>query len=108
MLEYLMQREQVEARCTVVEGYDLPPFAWLLDFKVWELVEPPVGTVYNYPIRAWHNAQPSLTASEASPDIAIQIYSRAVHNQMLARLKQGQPIKQVIAWAKDELEGYVR
>ena len=48
----------------------------LLDFKVWEEVEPPPGTVYNYPIRPWHNAQPSLTASEASPDIAVQIYNR--------------------------------
>jgi ABC-type glycerol-3-phosphate transport system substrate-binding protein len=108
MLEYLMQREQVEARSTVTEGYDLPPYAGLLDFKVWEQVEPPVGTVYNYPIRAWHNAQPSLTASEADPDIAIQIYNRAIHNQMLARIKQGQSIKQVVAWTKDELEGFTR
>jgi hypothetical protein len=31
-----------------------------------------------------------------------------VHNQMLARIKDGQPAKQVLAWAKDELEGFTR
>ena len=108
LIEYLMQREQVEARCDVVEGFDLPPYAGMLDFKVWETVEPPPGTVYNYPIRPWHNAQPSLTGAEASPDIAVQIYNRAIHNQMLARLKEGQAIPQVIAWAQDELESLVR
>ena len=108
LLAFLMDRRQVEERDNVVEGYDLPPFAGLLDFPIWEKVEPPAGTVYNYPIRPWHNAQPSLTAFEADPDIAVQIYNRAVHNQMMARLKQGQSIKQVVAWAKDELEGFAR
>ena len=56
------------------EGYDIPPYAGLLDFKVWETVEPPLGTVYNYPMRPWHNTLPSLAASEAPPDIAVQIY----------------------------------
>ncbi|MDQ2804698.1 MAG: extracellular solute-binding protein [Pseudomonadota bacterium] len=108
LIEYLMQREQVEARCNVVEGYDLPPYAGMLDFKVWENVEPPLGTVYNYPIRPWHDAQPSLTAAEASPDVAVQIYNRAIHNQMLARLRQGQTIPQVISWTQNELEGFTR
>ena len=65
------------ARSTAIAGYDMPPFAGLLDFKIWEEVEPPKGTVYNYPIRPWHNAKPSLTAAEASPDVAVQIYNRA-------------------------------
>ena len=38
----------------------------------------------------------------------MQIYNRAIHNQMLARIKEGQSIKQVIAWAKDELDGFIR
>jgi ABC-type glycerol-3-phosphate transport system substrate-binding protein len=108
LVTYLMERNQVEARSAAVDGYDIPPFAKMLDFKVWEEVEPPKGTVYNYPIRPWHSAKPSLTASEASPDIAVQVYNRAVHNQMLARIKDGQPTKQVLAWAKDELEGFTR
>jgi ABC-type glycerol-3-phosphate transport system substrate-binding protein len=108
LLTFLMDREQVEARSDGVEGYDIPPYSGMLDFKIWEQVEPPKGTVYNYPIRPWHKAEGSLTASEASPDIAVQVYNRAVHNQMLARIKDGQPTKQVLAWAKDELEGFTR
>lgn len=108
LIEYLMQRPQVEARCIATSGYDIPPYAKLLDFNVWDQVEPPKGTVFNYPNRPWHNQKGSLTASEASPDIAVQVYNRAIHNQMMARLKSGQTIPQVIAWAQDELEGFAR
>jgi len=108
LIEYLSQREQVEPRTVVTEGYDLPPFEKMNDFKIWEDVEPPKGTVFNYPIRPWHDAKPNITASEASPDVAVQIYQRATHNNMLARLKQGQSIPQVVAWAADELEGFSR
>ncbi|HEX4369239.1 MAG TPA: extracellular solute-binding protein [Rhodopila sp.] len=108
LIEYLMQREQVEGRTNVVEGYDLPTFSSMNDFKIWETVGPPTGTVYNYPIRPWHDAKPNITASEASPDIAVQVYQRAVHTNMLARLKNGQTIPQVVAWAQDELEGFTR
>jgi len=38
----------------------------------------------------------------------MQIDNLAVHNPILARLKEGPTIKLVIAWAKDELEGFVR
>ncbi len=108
LIEYLMQPEQVEQRCVATSGYDIPPYAGLLGFKVWAEVKPPLGTVYNYPNRPFHQQKPSLTAAEASPDVAVQIYNRGVHNQMLARLKQGQKIPQVLAWAQDELEGYAR
>jgi hypothetical protein len=108
LITYLMEREQVEQRDNGVAGYDLPPFAGMLDLKIWETVEPPVGTVYNYPIRKWHDAKPSLTAFEASPDVAVQVYNRAIHNQMMARIKEGQSIKQVLAWTKDELDGFTR
>ena len=108
LVEYLMEREQVEARDNVTDGYDLPPFEKMNDFKIWAEVEPPKGTVFNYPIRPWHDAKPSLTASEASPDVAVQIYQSATHNNMLARLKTGQSIDQVMAWAQDQLEGFLR
>lgn len=108
LVEYLMQRENIEARDNACDGYDLPPYAKLNTFKVWETVGPPTGTVFNYPIRAASGQQPSLTAMEAPPDIAVQIYNRALHNQMFARLRDGQKIPQVIAWAEDEIEGYSR
>jgi hypothetical protein len=102
-----MQREQVEARDNVVEGYDLPPFDSMTDFKIWETVEPPPGTLYN--IASGRGTMPSrITASEAPPDIAVQIYRRAILSGMLGRLKQSQSIKQVVAWAKAEPEGFTR
>ncbi|MGH7154336.1 MAG: ABC transporter substrate-binding protein [Acetobacteraceae bacterium] len=106
LIEYLMQKEQVEARDNIVVGYDVPPYAKMLDFKIWETVEPPVGTVYNYPIRPWHDAKPSLAASEAPPELAVQIYNDPIHTGLLSRLKSGQSIKQVISWAQNELEGF--
>ena len=108
LIAHLMQRENIEARCIASAGYDLPPYSKLLDFKVWEEVGPPVGTVFNYPPRPASGQIPSLTASEASPDIAVQIYNRAVHNQMLARLRDGKSFAEVIAWAEDEIGGYTR
>ena len=108
LVEFLMQRDQVDARCTAVLGYDLPPFANMNDFKVWEDVGPPKGTVYNYPLRPWHNAQPSIAASDAAPEIAVQIYNRGTMPTMLAKLQSGQSIDQVTSWANDELEGFAR
>jgi ABC-type glycerol-3-phosphate transport system substrate-binding protein len=108
LVEFLMQSDNVEARCIASDGYDLPPYAKLTDFKIWAEVEPPKGTVYNYPLRPASGQKPSLAASEAAPEVAVQIYNRGVHNQMLARLRDGQTIPQVIAWAQDELAGYTR
>jgi ABC-type glycerol-3-phosphate transport system substrate-binding protein len=106
LVEFLLQRDNVEARDIASEGYDLPPYAKLNDFKIWEEVEPPKGTVFNYPLRPSSGQKPSLTASEAPPEIAVQIYNRGIHNQMFARLHDGQTIPQVIAWAEDEIEGF--
>lgn len=108
LVRHLQERDQVRERCTVSEGYDLPAFVSMSDFDIWEKVGPPPGTIYNYPIRPWHDALPSITAQPAPPDIAVQMYSRGVHPAMLSRLQSGQSIKQVVAWAEDELEGYVR
>lgn len=107
LITYLMERPQVEARDDFVDGYDIPPYAGLLDFKVWETTSPPPGTVYNYPIRPWHDARSSLTASEADPDVAVQIYQSAMHTGMVARLKAGQSVKQVLAWAHGQIEGFM-
>ncbi len=108
LITYLMQRDNVQARCEAVVGYDVPPFESMLDFKVWEDVAPPKGTVYNYPLRPFHNAKPHIAALPAPPDIAVQIYNRGTMPTMLAKLQSGQSIDQVIAWASDELEGFTR
>jgi ABC-type glycerol-3-phosphate transport system substrate-binding protein len=108
LIEALLQREPVQERCTEVIGYDVPPFNSMLDFKVWEDVEPPKGTVYNYPLRTFHHAKPHIAALPAPPEIAVQIYNRGTMPTMLAKLKSGQSVDDVIAWASDELEGFAR
>ena len=45
LIAYLSERKQVEERCVATNGYDLPPFDSMLDFKVWEEAEPPKGTL---------------------------------------------------------------
>ena len=108
LIHYLMERPQVEARDIAVSGYDIPPFASMTDFKIWEEVEPPKGTVYNYPVRPWHNSTAWIAGDPAPQSIAVQMYNRGTMPGMVAKLSSGQSIKQVIAWAKDELEGFSR
>lgn len=108
LITYLMEREQVEARCNAVSGYDIPPFESMTDFKVWSEVEPPKGTVYNYPIRKDSGSVPTVAMSPAPPDIAVKAYNVGMHSTMFAKLKSGQTPKQVIDWASNELEGMTR
>jgi ABC-type glycerol-3-phosphate transport system substrate-binding protein len=108
LITYLSQREQVEQLAAPVAGYDIPPFQSMTDMKVWSEVEPPKGTVYNYPVRPWHNAEYYIPGSSAPPEIAVQIWNRYLLPGMVGRLLGGQSIKESIAWAKDELEGFIR
>ncbi|MGE4045827.1 MAG: ABC transporter substrate-binding protein [Acetobacteraceae bacterium] len=108
LVHFLQERKQVEERDIASEGYDLPPFQSMSDFAIWSEVEPPKGTIYNYPLRPWHDSKPSIAAYPAPPEIAVQVYHRAVHPTMLAKLHSGQSIKQVVDWARGELEGFLR
>jgi ABC-type glycerol-3-phosphate transport system substrate-binding protein len=108
LIEFLSLRENVEARCNVVMGYDVPPFSSMTDFKIWEEVEPPKGTVYHYPIRKSHHQENCIAVAPAPPEIAVQAVNRGTVPTMLAKLQSGQSIKQVQDWAQDELEGFVR
>ena len=108
LIEWLSQREQVEELSVPVAGYDIPPFLSMSDLKIWSEVEPPKGTVYNYPIRPWHDAKYYIPGSSAPPEIAVQIWSNSLMPGMVARLMSGKTIKESIAWAKGELEGFVR
>ena len=60
--QFLQERPQVEERDTAANGYDLPPLISMSDFEIWSEVEPPKGTVYNYPMRPWHDAHENITA----------------------------------------------
>jgi hypothetical protein len=64
--------------------------------------------VFNYPIKPQHNMKPWLAAMDGPPEVAVQIYNRGTMPTMLAKLQSGQTPEQAIAWAKNELEGFVR
>ncbi|MEO9189679.1 MAG: extracellular solute-binding protein [Acetobacteraceae bacterium] len=107
LIHYLMQRPQAEVLTTAVVGYDIPPFKSFADFKIWSEVEPPAGTVYNYPLRPWHEAKYYVPGSSAPPEIAVQMWNRGTIPTMVAKLVSGQTSEQSIAWAKNELEGFM-
>ena len=108
LIAFLSQREQVEVLAEAVVGYDIPPFLSMSDLKIWSDVEPPKGTVYNYPVRPWHDAEYYITGSSGPPEIAVQMWARGTIPTMVAKLYSGSTIDQAIAWAKDELEGFTR
>ena len=108
ILLYLSQREAVEGMGAAVAGYDIPAFPSFNDFKIWEDVEPPKGTIFNYPLRPWHDAEYYITGSSGPPEIAVQIWNRSVVPGMVSRMVAGQTIKQAMDWAKGELEGFTR
>jgi ABC-type glycerol-3-phosphate transport system substrate-binding protein len=108
LIEFLSLRENVEARCNSSLGYDVPPFSSMTDFKIWDEVGPPTGTVYHYPIRKSQHQENCIAVAPAPPEIAVQVYNRGTVSTMLAKLQSGQSIKQVQDWAQDELEGFVR
>jgi len=107
LIIYLMQRERVQARCDATIGYDIPPFASMVDFPIWEQVSPPDGLCYNYPLRPFHGARPYIAMSPAPPGMAVKAFNRGTIATMLARLRDGQSVPQVIAWARDELAGFM-
>ncbi len=106
LIEYLSQREQVEVLATPVAGYDIPPFMSMSDLKIWNEVAPPKGTIFNYPIRPWHDAEYYIPGSSGPPEFAVQMWNRGIQAGMVSRLMSGQSIKQAMAWAKEELSGF--
>jgi ABC-type glycerol-3-phosphate transport system substrate-binding protein len=107
LLTFLSQRSSVEKLVAASGGYDLPGFSKLLDFKTWEEEGPPKGTLYNYPPK--HDQIVSIALSPAPPKIANQAYTQATLTKMVARCTQGgDSIEKTIAWAADELEGFMR
>ena len=103
LIDYLCQREQVEERCAA-QGYDVPPFNTMPDFKVWEGVEPPHGTLFNYPLQPGHNSRPDRVSGAAGNRGAdLQPWHDAHDGRQAA---SGQSIEDVMAWAQEELEGF--
>jgi ABC-type glycerol-3-phosphate transport system substrate-binding protein len=108
LLEYLSERPHVRERTEAVSGFDIPPFDSMLDFQTWEEVEPPRGTIYHYPIRPSHHATAGVAGAPAPPEIAVQIYNRGIMPLMLGKLFNEQSVDETVAWAEEELQGFIR
>jgi ABC-type glycerol-3-phosphate transport system substrate-binding protein len=106
-ITFIMQRERVQERCNATVGYDIPPFASMVDFPIWGQVAPPLGICFNYPLRPIHKAHPYIAMSPAPPGIAVGAYNRGTICTMLAQLKDGRSVPQVVAWAQEELSGFI-
>lgn len=107
LLTHLSQRSSAEAMVAASQGYDLPSFEKLTDFKTWAEIGPPVGTLYHYPNP--HNHQVlSVAAAPAPPKIAVQIYTQGILTKMIVRHLQGEAMEKTLAWAESECEGFMR
>ena len=107
LVHYMVDKPQAKRQVEASVGYDLPSFKTYYDFDTWKTVEPPKGTVYNYPPR--DDEELSMTGYPARPDVAAQIYNQSINTIMISKVTQGkEKIDDVIKWAEKECEGYLR
>jgi len=107
LLLQMSQRESMQELVEASIGYDLPSFKSMYDFTTWEVVGPPVGTVYSYPPRG--DEQTSIAAAPARAEVGAQIYNQAINTVMVSKFTQGnEKLDDVIKWAERELEGTLR
>lgn len=107
LIHHIVDKPQARRQVAASNGYDLPAFKSYYDFDTWSKVEPPPGTVYNYPPRG--DQQLSIAGYPARPDVAAQIYNQALQTIMVAKVAQAkQKPEDVIKWAEGECEGYLR
>ena len=107
LLLHISERGAVEKMVAASQGYDIPAFAKLNDFKTWADEGPPKGTLYHYPPKPGQVL--SVAGYPAPPKIAAQIYTQAILTKMVAKVTSGgEPIDKTIGWASSELEGFMR
>jgi ABC-type glycerol-3-phosphate transport system substrate-binding protein len=107
LLLHLSSRDSVGKLLVASQGFDIPPFDSLADAKVWEEAAPPKGTLYNFPPRG--EVIVSIAGAPAPAHIGVQVYSQGTMCKMIAQCtQQGKSVKDAIAWAEQELEGYMR
>jgi ABC-type glycerol-3-phosphate transport system substrate-binding protein len=108
-LEFITERENAEFTSTFSQGYDIPPFLSMADFKVWEEQGPPQGTVFNYPLKPHHNATYSIAFSPAPPELAQQMYLQALNTKVIARVAQGgETVDAALGWLEREINNMRR
>jgi ABC-type glycerol-3-phosphate transport system substrate-binding protein len=109
LLEFLSERESAEITTNTSNGYDIPPFATMSDFKIWETEGPPVGTVFNYPLKPHHDARPNIAFAPAPPELAAQMYIQALNTKVIARVAQGgDSVDAALTWLEREINSMRR
>lgn len=107
LLQTIWQKENVEKLVNGSIGYDIPSFASQRNFKIWEEVSPPKGTVFHYPPK--QDQTLSVACAPAPAGIANQMYVQGIQTKLIAQCTQGgKSIQQAIDWGAKELEGYMR
>ena len=107
LMRHISTRSAVEKMVAASQGYDIPAFSKLNDFKTWAEEGPPKGTLFNYPPKPGQIL--SISAFPAPPKIAAQISTQAITTKMVAKCTQGgESIDKAIAWAASELQGFMR
>jgi ABC-type glycerol-3-phosphate transport system substrate-binding protein len=106
LLLHVSSRESAEKLVAACDGYDLPPYTKFNDFKTWEEVGPPKGTLSHYPTKG--DQVPIIPCAPAPPSVASQIYTQAIVPKMVLRMSKGEPMETTLAWAASEVEGFFR
>lgn len=105
LLAHLLTRQSAERFVAASVGYDIPGFKDLRNFKTWAEVEPPLGTVYNYPPTP--DQIVAVAGAPAPIHVANQIYTQGLMTQMMAKVgMQGESVKDTISWAEKQLQAY--
>ncbi|MBK1659820.1 ABC transporter substrate-binding protein [Paracraurococcus ruber] len=109
LLEFLGQRDSAELTTNTSGGYDIPPFASMADFKIWETQNPPTGTIFNYPLKDHHQAKYAVAYSPAPPELASQMYIQALNTKVIARVAQGgESLDSALGWLEREINNMRR
>jgi len=107
LLMHLSQPASIEKMVVASGGYDLPSFEKLRTLKVWAEAVPPKGTLYHYP-NPYNHQILSVAAAPAPHKIAEQINTANIQCQMAVRYYTGEPLEKTLAWAANEVEGFMR
>jgi ABC-type glycerol-3-phosphate transport system substrate-binding protein len=109
LIEFLSERASAERQATATEGYDIPPFQSMSDFRIWETAGPPTGFAFNYPNKPHHQSRLTVAFAPAPAEPAREAYTQAINTKTIARVVEGgQSIDQALAWAEGELKNMAR
>ncbi len=105
---HVNQPDVVNKMLRASQGFDMPLIpSFYQTNDVWDVAEPPVGVLHNYPLRG--DEQLMAAGYPAPPHIASSIQSQTLFPNFVAQVTQGgESFDDAILWAENELEGYLR